>query len=183
MSEYIRQRRCDGNAGLASIRERRMQRGGPGLFSGKRARGFTTRGTQGQKIRTCSYGRPLYESYILKTQEKVAPIFSSELKEQAGGRGGLSVVKIKIDDSKSSSRCLRYSSSSCNWRLRETRILRQRAQEHRVRGPSLGDSQRTVFSPGYPTESTGGSSTGWRERLLCSVMRNLKKWMVQYFSA
>ena len=93
------------------------------------------------------------------------------------------MVKIKIDDSKSSSRCLRYSSSSCNWRLRETRILRQRAQEHRVRGPSLGDSQRTVFSPGYPTESTGGSSTGWRERLLCSVMRNLKKWMVQYFSA
>ena len=75
MSEYIRQRRCDGNAGLASIRERRMQRGGPGLFSGKRTRGFAARGSQGRSIRTCSYGRPLYESYILKTQEKVAPIF------------------------------------------------------------------------------------------------------------
>ena len=75
MSEYIQQRRCDGNAGLASIRERRMQRGGPGLFSGKRARGFTTRGTQGRKIRTCSYGRPLYDSDILKIEARVAPIF------------------------------------------------------------------------------------------------------------
>ena len=74
MSEYIRQRRCDGNAGLASIRERRMQRGGPGLFSGKRTRGFAARGSQGRSIRTCSYGRPLYDSDILKIEARVAPI-------------------------------------------------------------------------------------------------------------
>ena len=75
MSEYIQQRRCDGNAGLASIRERRMQRGGPGLSSGKRTRGFTARGSQGRLIRTCSYGRPLYEPDILKIEARVAPIF------------------------------------------------------------------------------------------------------------
>ena len=71
----MQQRRCDGNAGLASIRERRMQRGGPGLFSGKRTRGFAARGSQGRLIRTCSYGRPLYEPDILKIEARVAPIF------------------------------------------------------------------------------------------------------------
>ena len=52
MSEYMQQRRCDGNAGLASTLGRRMQRGGPGLFSGKRARGFTVRGSHERMIRT-----------------------------------------------------------------------------------------------------------------------------------
>ena len=71
---------CDdanANATLAWLRygERRGRRSGPGFFSGERAGRFTVRGSHGQRLRTCSYGRPLYESYILKTQEKVAPIF------------------------------------------------------------------------------------------------------------